>query len=349
MRAMPVAVSGGLKVMRHMVDTPMGRKRVQRATRWCTLAFIVTTLLGVAPPLPDPAHAHEPSVKPATASSSLTLRPSIDGGRMVYVSSEGSFGSIWVRDLASGASRRLSGSWSSHAPDIHASRVVWEELREKGSVIVLHDLETGKSEPISVGPHDHAPVVWGDRVVWTREYGTYGELIEYSIRSDTIAPRVTVDMGTTSDLREDTLIYASSGTMERFDLASGRRSRLPGALKGAEWPSIYGNMVAYATWKHGLSQVHVLDTVTGVSHPIVYGLSCAYAPALSHELIAWESYGPGARVEVRVSHLPTSFKQVSEDAFAPSARGTAAMIESIACVARMLGSMPAGMIARIFG
>lgn len=320
-----------------------GRRALREAT------CVLIGLIGGALLMPVPVLAHGTVVERVVATSPIALRPALDTGRMVYVRTEGSFGSVWILDLASGATRKLSGEWSAFSPDIHSDRVVWEERRAEGSVIVLHDLATGESSPVSAGPHDHAPAVWGDRIVWTRECGTHGELIEYDVRSGRSLIRERVDVGATSDVCGDRLVFASGGTIERIDLRTGDRASVVRSSRGLEWPSVYGDVVAYATWEDGLSEVRLVDMRSGRSHTLASGALSAYAPALSGDRVAWESYGPGARVEVKVARLPAEFTQAREEDALSSARGAAAAIERLGCITRMFGSMHGGVIARIFG
>ncbi len=280
------------------------------------------------------------------------LKPSVDGDRLVYVRRDESVNAVWLKDLGTGESRRLSSkeSFGAYAPDIHGDRVVWEETFRRGSVITLHDLETKETRAITLGPHDYAPSVWGDTVVWTRERHYNAWLMIMDLRTEETVSLVPVSCGTTSDIFEHTVAYCSGGDIHTIDLRTGEQATLVESPRWSEFPALYGDVLAYAQWDDELSRIHLLDLRTGESVVAAGGPGCAFAPALSHDRLAWEAYDRPACTEVQVARLPAGF--ASDEVTATSgwlANAGFVVRDGLGRLMRLIGSLHAVSIVVLVG
>jgi len=252
------------------------------------------------------------------AESEFVLKPALDGDRLVYVRRDDSINAVWLKDLNTGATRKLSSddSFGAYAPDIHGNRVVWEETFRRGSVIALHDLETGETRAITLGPNDYAPSVWGETVVWIRERHFEAWLMIMDLRTEESVTLVPVSCGTTTDLFEHTVAYCSGGDILTLDLRTGEQTTVVPSARYSEFPALYGDVIAYAQWDDELSRVHLLNLKTGATVVAAAEPGSAYAPALSHDRLAWEAYTRPASTEVKVARTPAGF--TSEEVVASS-------------------------------
>lgn len=299
---------------------------------------------------PLPALAAPIAVERVVNPAQWALKPALDENRLVYVRAKGAnSNTVWMKDLETGAVRRLSEKGrTAYAPDIQGRYVVWEEATRTGSVIVLHDFGTGKRRTITEGPRDYAPSIWGDTVVWTRERYSDAWLMTMDLHTGTERGLVEVSCGATSDIFDRTVAYACDGDIHTFDLKTGEKATPVSTPFTAEFPALHGDTLAYAHWEDGLSKIRLLNLQTGKSSLAVSGEGCAYAPAIWEDTIAWEAYGRPAGSEIRIGRLPGAFVSVQSGPEPPRERFSA-LVDGAARLARVAGSLHVIAIVRIFG
>jgi beta propeller repeat protein len=102
--------------------------------------------------------------------------PSVDAGRVVYSMRDGEVHGIFLYDIASGQTRRLTSSpRSQEYPEISGDLVVWEDTRQETNPayvfnydVYLYDLRAGVEIPLATSATwSGMPRVDGSRVIWT--------------------------------------------------------------------------------------------------------------------------------------------------------------------------------------
>ena len=329
-------------------------RRPSRIRRTIGALALTGALVATALPLDGGAEAVANTVRAdrTIADAELVLKPALDGDRIVYVRRDDSIHAVWLKDLNTGATRKLSDddSFGAYAPDIHGNRVVWEETFRRGSVIALHDLETGETRALTLGPHDYAPSLWGDTLIWTRERHFNAWLMLMDLRTEETVTLVRVSCGTTSDLFEHTVVYCSGGDIYTIDLRSGEHRVLIESPQYAEFPALYGDVLAYAQWDDVLSRIHLLNMRTGDTVVAASAPGCVYAPALSHDRLAWEEYTRPASTEIKVARTPAGF--TSEEVVASSgwlANVGYVVRDGLGRLMRLIGSVHAVSIVVLVG
>lgn len=113
--------------------------------------------------------------------------PSVDAGRVVFSMDAGEQHPVFLYDVASGTTRRLSADAPSaqQDPEISGDLVVWEDTRQDDNPaytfnhdVYLYDLRTGVEMPLANGPEwTSDPQLDGGRVVWTQRNGDRWEVM----------------------------------------------------------------------------------------------------------------------------------------------------------------------------
>jgi len=147
---------------------------------------------------------------------------SADRGRVVFGMEAGDRQSIFLYDVASGQTRRLSSARGKQAyPEISGDLVVWDDTRNETNPyyvydhdVYLYDLATGTETALAGGPTwSGDPQIDGSHVVWTEWRNNRWEVLAVEVAPPTVA-------GLRSELKRmaETGAVRNAGTARSLDV-----------------------------------------------------------------------------------------------------------------------------------
>jgi beta propeller repeat protein len=170
--------------------------------------------------------------------------PSVDAGRVVYSLAEGGRHGIYLYDVASGQTRRLTDSpRSQEYPEISGDLVVWEDTRQETNPayvfnydVYLYDLRAEVELPLATSATwSGTPRVDGTRVIWTERRGDRWEVVLVELTPASIEGlrqqlRAALGTGTgrSSGIVRSLEVFLSRAAAAQ---AAGDRSRAEAALR----------------------------------------------------------------------------------------------------------------------
>lgn len=122
--------------------------------------------------------------------------PSVDAGRIAFSMEVGDRESIFLYDIASGATRRISDAPSKQKhPEISGNLIVWDDTRQDENPanvfnhdVYLYDLAAGVEMPLAAdATWSGEPQLDGNRVVWTERRNNRWEVLAAELAPVTLA------------------------------------------------------------------------------------------------------------------------------------------------------------------
>jgi hypothetical protein len=157
--------------------------------------------------------------------------PSVDAGRVAYSLEVGDRESIFLYDIASGTTRRISDAPGRQTnPELSGGLIVWDDTRQDQNPayvfnhdVYLYDLETGLEMPLANdATWSGDPQLDGSRVVWTERRNDRWEVLVTELAPVTLAV-----------LRDELRRAIASGVVRRPGVAQALGELLSQAERGA--------------------------------------------------------------------------------------------------------------------
>jgi beta propeller repeat protein len=190
--------------------------------------------------------------------------PSVSGGKVVYSAYEvhqfnRSDADIFVFDVASGTTERLTLPGDQVSPRMYGNLLAWQdEPPGRSSVnVVLHDLMTSVQLKVPARTWAYSPDLSGGKVIWI---------------DDPSGPAVFV-----YDLSEKTIRRVTNRT----------------GIKGI--PALDGDRIAWADTRSDYAQIYVLDLVTMAETQVTTDDVNHFTPAISGDRVVWVDFRNGER------------------------------------------------------
>lgn len=188
------------------------------------------------------------------------LHPKVSGTRVVWQDMRNGNWDIYTRDLAAGASVKITTGTADHQfPAVAGNTIVWQDNRNGNWDIYGYDLATGTEFTVFSGAGDQErPVIAGEWVAWQDNRGGNRDIYAYNLT-----------------------------TSETVQITSHERDQLH--------PAIAGTAVAWEDYRNGLGEIYRYDLVTRTETRVTLDPENQTLPALSAASLVWTDQRNGQK------------------------------------------------------